>query len=244
MKTLSGLLMITKYVKNWYTVLAIFSNLKESTIVVFKDGTHVPLNKADYQDFYEKIYRLHCISNGFSYQESDNYCIVNIPNGLSLRLVDEKYSHVLDEIFVERVYDLIDVNSKIVIDIGASIGDSAIYFASRGALVYAYEADDERFDNATYNIAINNLQNKIFLQKRSIDSNNEIVEICSKNVKTDVFLKIDCEGCEHQILKNKLPSNVLACVLEYHGESKTLIDSLKSQGFRCKIRKEIIYAVR
>lgn len=205
MKSFSGFLMVTKYVKNWYLVLAIFANLKESVTVEFRDGTRLLLNKQNYQDFYERIYRYHCISNGLIYHESDSDCIVSIPNGISLRLIDKKYSHVIDEIFVEHTYDVTDVNSKIIIDIGASIGDSAIYFASKGATVYAYEPDALRYENAMYNISLNNLQKKITLQRKLIDSTTEIEEICSANANKDVFVKMDCEGCEHQVLSSKPP---------------------------------------
>jgi predicted O-methyltransferase YrrM len=37
------------------------------------------------------------------------------------------------EIFEEDMYEILDVKGKIVVDVGAYIGDSAIYFALKGA---------------------------------------------------------------------------------------------------------------
>lgn len=56
------------------------------------------------------------------------------------------------------------IKNKIVIDIGANIGDSAIYFALRGARhIYALEPYPYSYKLAMQNIKLNRLQNKITL---------------------------------------------------------------------------------
>ena len=72
------------------------------------------------------------------------------------------FGHVL-EIFESNTY-LQNVQGFVVIDIGASTGDSSIYFAMKGAKeIYGVEPMKESFDIATYNINVNNLGAKIHL---------------------------------------------------------------------------------
>jgi len=47
------------------------------------------------------------------------------------------------------------VEGQSVLDVGANIGDTAIYFAKRGAHVVAYEPDPELFELALRNVALN-----------------------------------------------------------------------------------------
>lgn len=64
----------------------------------------------------------------------------------------------LYEVFVEKIYaDHPPTAGKTVLDIGANIGDTAVYFASRGARVIAYEPDPEMCELARRNVAGNGL---------------------------------------------------------------------------------------
>ena len=105
------------------------------------------------------------------------------------------YSHVIDEIFLDKIYDILLLRGKIAIDIGASIGDSAIHFALEGAYVFAYEPDNERFGIAVENVKQNSLDGVITLYNKSVSSAEEINHICLLNKDKEVFLKMDCEGC-------------------------------------------------
>ena len=61
-------------------------------------------------------------------------------------------------IFVEKEYDILSVKDKIVVDIGANIGDSSIYFVKRGARkVYAIEPNQELYQLAKKNISLNSM---------------------------------------------------------------------------------------
>ena len=62
------------------------------------------------------------------------------------------------ETFILQQYkiNLDNSKSKIIIDIGANIGDSAVFFAKSGGDVYAYEPSNELYDIAIKNAAINN----------------------------------------------------------------------------------------
>jgi FkbM family methyltransferase len=70
----------------------------------------------------------------------------------------------LAERFVRQEYKCLDVAGKVVIDIGANIGDSAIYFARRGAVhVYAYEPFRELCETAAANVSLNGCNTRVTL---------------------------------------------------------------------------------
>ncbi len=62
------------------------------------------------------------------------------------------------ETFIFRQYERNSDNleNKIILDIGAYIGDSAVYFARRGGNVYSYEPSKELYDIAIKNARLNN----------------------------------------------------------------------------------------
>lgn len=73
------------------------------------------------------------------------------------------------EVFKDNCYGFFDVKDKVVVDIGAFIGDSAIYFAGEGAKkIVAYEPDPHLFEIAKQNIRLNNFTNKIQVRQEAV----------------------------------------------------------------------------
>lgn len=84
--------------------------------------------------------------------------------------------HVL-EIFEANTY-LQNLQDIVVIDIGASTGDSSVYFVMKGAKeVYGVEPMKESFDIATYNVNVNNLASKIHLINAALSEKAGKVEL-------------------------------------------------------------------
>jgi len=129
-------------------------------------------------------------------------------------------------VFFEEVYDFLPVNNEIVIDIGANIGDSSIYFARKGAKkVIAIEPLPQNFQLAKKNIELNNFTDKIELRLSGcsdnqgfliVDENKDgagsnlekstngtkiplitLSDLISKYEISTAVLKLDCEGCEY-----------------------------------------------
>ena len=137
----------------------------------------------------------------------------------------------LFNIFYEKDYNFLPVKDRVVIDIGANIADSSIYFAMRGAKkVIALEPFPKNFEVAQKNITLNGFTDKIELlnagccggqskdmvldasangvgcqsMQSSLGSNIHFYtlrELLNKyNIDSRAVLKIDCEGCEYDII--------------------------------------------
>ncbi|MGC9133367.1 MAG: FkbM family methyltransferase [Nanopusillaceae archaeon] len=145
--------------------------------------------------------------------------------------------------YLQNEYEILDVKDKVVLDIGAYVGDSSIYFIRKGARkVYVYEAVKDFYEILLKNIELNDLQDKIIPINKGIDCNkgenyikininnrgesgseygNYKIELTSiKDVFEEIYnkeeefvTKMDCEGCEYSLLC--LPDEVLKYSREY-----------------------------
>ena len=173
--------------------------------------------------------------------------------------------------FFKKDYDQILVNERTVLDIGANIGDTGIFYALNGAKkVIGIEPFPKNFDYAQKNIQINNLDNVITLLHAGCSSKKEIIKIDpdyqsnieseAKNFKTGIdvpmitlqdiinkyeipkssVLKIDCEGCEYDIIENisfETISYFSNIQIEYHLGYKKLKNKLESFGYTVQVSK-------
>jgi len=134
--------------------------------------------------------------------------------------------------FLSNTWKLEKIKDKIVIDVGAFIGDSSISFAKHGAKkVIALEPLPQNFDIAEININENNLTEKIELllsacggssNEIQVDPKKESTPQASLKISTDgvtipmyslesilekyhiqsAILKMNCEGCEYDTILN------------------------------------------
>jgi len=99
----------------------------------------------------------------------------------------------IKEIFEDKIYGL--ESREYVIDVGASNSDSAIYFATRGALkVLALEPDPESYQLAQENIRMNDLQQKIVLLNAALSASNGITEFLIPNESPNMSTLNPTEG--------------------------------------------------
>jgi hypothetical protein len=246
-RSISGLRMAAKYVKNWYSLLPLYAKITSKTIAKFKDGRELAISQSNYLAFYEELYRLHLQDNGFRYITKNNATIVHTPGGLQLMIRRPIYSFVLDEIFLMKVYGEPDLRERSAIDIGTSLGDSTLYFASLGAKrVYGFEPDISLYELAKENVKLNNMDDRIQIYNTKATGEslrNLILQYELKNV----FLKIDCEGCEYEVIENADDltfEKIKDVVIEYHNSPKPLMQRLTRLGFKVRQQKEIILAAK
>jgi FkbM family methyltransferase len=129
-------------------------------------------------------------------------------------------------IFLHNEYASLPVKDKTVIDIGANIADSSIYFALHGASkVIALEPYPRNYELAKKNISANNFSNNVIALLAAcgasngyiiVDPNKSDSSILHKsttginvpvltlknilneyNIDSRAVLKMDCEGCEY-----------------------------------------------
>ena len=219
--------MMKRYVDNWSSVLLVYSNIKRSVTVKFKDDDTAELSKEDYGAFYEKLYRKHLEDNGFSYPAKN---MIKTPDALTLILPNAIYSLVFDEIYLMKVYGKPNLTGKVAIDVGAAIGDTALFFKKCGAKsVYGYEIDQARVRIAEKNIEMNGMGNSVIVynKKATVEELRKLMT----TINDPVFLKLDCEGCEYDIVPKLDMSRVTQVVMEYHMKPEPLIEALTRAGF-------------
>ena len=174
-------------------------------------------------------------------------------------------------IFLKKNYDVFKVKDNTVIDIGANIGDTAIFFAHNGAKrIIGVEPFHKNFEVAEKNVNANKLTDTIVLIKagcgsktgsvkidpgydssiesRLVDFNEgeyvpviTLQDIIQKySIPIGSALKIDCEGCEYDIIENT-PSNIIShfnhIQIEYHSGYRSLKRKLESIGYDVIITK-------
>lgn len=88
------------------------------------------------------------------------------------------YNYPIVETFTLKVHDmsvLPDLQNKIVVDIGADTGNTALYFASKGAKVYAMEIERSRYEMIVEHIALNpNLAKQIIPVNAGLGKDGDI----------------------------------------------------------------------
>ena len=174
----------------------------------------------------------------------------------------------LSEIFYDEDYAKLPVQNKIVIDVGGFNGDSAIYFTLKGAAkVISLEPFPKNYEIANKNIYKNNFENTVVLLNAACAKENGFIKINSDYVGSDNIakneklgveiptmnlenlvnyynvidgcLKIDCEGCEYDILLS-CPKNILRrfshIMLEFHHGTNKIVKKLNDCNYRVDIK--------
>jgi len=152
-------------------------------------------------------------------------------------------------IFIGDVYKFLPVKDRIVVDVGASIADSCIYFASQGAKrVIALEPDARVFEMAKRNIEVNNFSDNIELIragctgiskdgfKNSQPEQNmtlrQIIDKCEPTIPR--ILKLGCLGCEYDVLLNT-PDEIISSFshiqVQFHYGYRNIKQKLMRCGF-------------
>lgn len=180
--------------RNWYDVALFRAGLKSRFTLVLRSGKRVPMrNMGDHAAFWTSaepnIERLRV--SGYKVSLLPNRVVALSGRGLRLRFFSSSKGQLsstvflLCEQFADRVYGWLDVKGRQVVDIGANIGDTAIYFAVNGARhVYAYEPFPHSFDTAKRNVQSNGLSGRITLLNEALGLHEEKV-LVGKRFRSD-----------------------------------------------------------
>ena len=168
------LLIITKIVKNWQDVLLFRLGLKANIILHLKTGQKIKIKKPeDYFNFWDSELGQVALSQTTSrditikIDRKNKLVKFKVKNKIISFYYDSQKQMtntigMINEQFILQQYNWFDVKGKNVVDIGANIGDTAIYFALKGAKhVYAFEPYPYSYNLAIKNTKLNSLQEKI-----------------------------------------------------------------------------------
>lgn len=145
----------------------------------------------------------------------------------------ESSQYFIREQFIKEVYRWLPIKNKVVIDVGGNIADTAIYFSVNGAKkVIAYEADIKYRKRALENLRLNKITNAIYISK-ACNSLENLVNI-NKLADLNPVLKIDCDGCEYNLISNSSKRTLRVfkyIIIEYTYGYRNLIKKLKESNF-------------
>jgi FkbM family methyltransferase len=170
--------------------------------------------------------------------------ILTIPSGLkfgleSLDAIIFSETFVYDSHFVD--FDLTD---RWVVDVGANVGDTSLYYAARGARVIALEPDPTNFRRLQRNLALNpEFHKRIFPVQAALGADAFVDFKSGLNGESGIYsegglqtrvpslslgtvferfpiggriiLKMDCKGCEFEVVKQPEMDRIEETLIEY-----------------------------
>jgi Methyltransferase FkbM domain len=163
---------------------------------------------------------------GVQIEREPDGAVISLPNGLRFEAREDRFIDtlcMLVERFVAEEYAWLEVGGHVVIDVGANIADSVLYFAHRGAVhVYGYEPDAAAYAAAARNVTLNNVENVSVTEaavvgraqaggEPSVTFAAVLGVAAREHPGVPIVCKIDCEGCEYEILA---PESLMGAALE------------------------------
>ena len=141
------------------------------------------------------------------------------------------------EQFVEEQYNFLRPANKVVVDIGGNVGDTSLYFLSNGAKkVYAFEPNPYFYDLAKKNlrsstkskdivftnaggsgkktkVAASSMLGELVSLKEKYSKSKDVElltleDIIKRSKVKKAVMKIDCEGCEYDLILNSKPETL------------------------------------
>jgi hypothetical protein len=154
-----------------------------------------------------------------------------IPYGERGVRLEGGFSFSAYETFFHHDYDMLPVEGRTVVDLGASIGDTPLYFSLRGARrVIAYEMDPVRY--ATF--AANVERNRPNVVIPCLGAVTELASVVRQYHIDDGVLKMDIEGDEERVL-DSTPAEDLRrfshIAMEYHRGPERCRAVLRGLGY-------------
>lgn len=237
------------------------NTLRMNNVAILDKFMHyLPLTPESKYDELIQYYTDLCDDKPYVTIDGINY--VNTFNSEFVEKHESSYNACNDEYFSDDNWDMISFKNRKVIDIGGNVADTALDFAKNGAEVIAFEPVKHLYEVGVENISLNpNLEDKITFVNKAVGGKQGTLDITADSLQSYVdlndnyqievitipdilndysiqpdILKMDCEGCEFEIIPKEDLSVFKDVILEHHaqiaGKSYELItEELKNQGF-------------
>ena len=175
-----------RVITNLNEVLFFLAGLSKMVEIRLRDGQKVTVrDRMEFDKFLgSPNFREQFLKNaGVDISNTNNSQItLRFPDNLKLRFyynTKKEQANILYttyDLFVLNTYALPSIKGKEVLDIGANIGDSAIYFATKGAKkVIAFEPFPATYRQAKENIYLNGMEKKIELLNIGVGGKSETI---------------------------------------------------------------------
>lgn len=235
---------LSKIIKNWYDIIFFYIKFKKTPNIKFKTGeTKYFTKKEEFKKFWStnegiiKSYKaFFYISKNYNLKIKKNIIKFDYNNKEVKFFYDSKFQlanslQLLYLQFIQGHNNWLEVNQKNVLDIGANIGDTSIFFALNNAKhVFAIEPYPYSCRIIKRNIKLNKMEEKISIINAAIGTKSSFMKIKYnyKNLNSDIIkkdengvripiysldqiieklnlhniaMKMDCEGYEYGIIK-------------------------------------------
>lgn len=157
------------------------------------DKTNIQINSLE--DFYREI----LLHEGFLKKNNVFECTIN--NNIVHIEGFNSYESICRQ-YVFQDYGRLRVNNKTVFDVGSYVGETAIYFAARGASrVISFEPFPYSFQRGVENIKMNRLEDRVLLTNVGIGGGNRKLLVSTKFENTVGSSILDGDG----VFTNKNP---------------------------------------
>jgi FkbM family methyltransferase len=141
--------------RNWWDAVLVRLGVRKGARIRFRDGTDFELAKGNFTEFIIRVEREDLKSRGlFDTENAKPLRRIKMDRGIEAQLVRE---------FNEEDHRCLDVRGREVVDIGAYVGDSALYYVLKGGArhVCAIEAYTHYCDMGIALVRANRLSSKI-----------------------------------------------------------------------------------
>lgn len=218
-----------KFVSNWYDYFLFRAGIKKQVRLLLRNGVVVDLKKGREGDLRDLIFGGILKKHGCDVKELSNDLYMVKYHGAKMKVTKRNLSLVYAT-FVGGEYSVLNTENKVVLDLGASIGDTPIYFLKfkKAKKVIAVEPFPDTFYMLKHNVRLNGLQDRCKFVRGAIGDHNGYfhlrnddysmyAELSNKKggVRTPVFtlerlveklrlkdavMKLDCEGYERAVI--------------------------------------------
>ena len=165
--------------KKKHGLVNIYNLLKHTGKLTLPNGYILRFNKGD-NKFVKSFFEF-CIFNGIKLLDKPGHWsykdgIISIPNGIKF-LVNNFDSCIIAETFLTDIhFSAFDLTGKIVVQAGGFIGDTALYYANRGAKIYSFEPDINSFNLGVENIKLNpDISQNIVFENAAIGEDGDVL---------------------------------------------------------------------
>jgi len=185
---------ITKTVSNWWDVVSVLLGIKKGATIYFKDGNKFELNENSFGKFIilvELAILPKNIKKEYKFRLDNGAVFLRI-EGRKLKLDINVAPQIVREFYYDS-HSGMDVSGRDVIDIGAYVGDTALYYILRGRAnhVYAFEPMPYLFNLGVKMIKENHLQNRITLLNAAVSGKGGHTYV---NRKETSFGRVDLDS--------------------------------------------------